>query len=170
MLIKAHQYYPTGYRTPLPEDRSKGDIIPDAELAELWQALCIDRGLFHSFDFKDRVITCVKRLFGDFGEWLDAQDANTKITDQGYQLIKDTLGYIATGHRDVMIISRSAIIAQQYAEGHYEDKNVANRKTRLRELLRGLPSEYLYDWLQHRDGFEDMLCTCIFMFGTELRK
>lgn len=170
MLAKAHQYYPTGFRTPLPEDRSKGDIIPDSEIVALYRALCTDRSLYDSFEYKDRVISCVKRLFGNFGEWLDAQDTNARISDQGYQLIKDTLEYINTGNRSVMIISRAAIIEQQYRDGVYEDNNVAGRKTRLRDSLRGLPSEVFFDWLQHRDGFEDMLCTCHFMFGTELRK
>lgn len=170
MQINAYQYYPTGYRRPLDESQSKGDILPDAELVSLWQALCKDRSLFDSFEYKDRVIQCVKRLFGDFAEWLDAQDKNVKITDHGYQFIIDTIGYIDTGHRDVMIITRSNIIAQQYYAGVYEDKAVAARKTRLRDLLRTRPSEFVYQWLQHRDGFEDMLCTSVFLFGTELRK
>lgn len=170
MQLKAYQYYPTGYRSPLSEDRSKGDILPDAELVELWGLIRRDPGLYDSFEYKDRVIQCVKRLFGDFGEWLDAQDANAKITNHGYELLKDTVGYINSGHRDVMIISRSAIIAQQYEGGIYEDQAVASRKTRLRDLLRVKPSEFIFQWLQHRDGFEDMLCTSVFLFGTELRK
>lgn len=170
MLNKSYQYYPTGYRTPLLPDQVKGDIVPDAELLTMWQLLSRDRAVYDSFEFKDQVLVRVKALFGNFAEWLDAQDANPKITSQAYELIKDTINYINTGRRDVMIISRTSLVAQQYSDGIFDDPKVTLRKTRLRELLQVPTSEVFYHWLKHRDGFEDMLCTSIFLFGTELRK
>lgn len=170
MLNRSFQYYPTGYRTPLTNDQVKGDIVPDAELAAMWRALSRDRSIFDSFEFKDQLLTRVKTLFGDFADWLDAQDANPKLTDHAYELIKDTIGYINTGKRSIMVISRVALVTQQYEDGIFEDPKVALRKTRLRELLLVKPSEVFYHWLKHRDGFEDMLCTSNFLFGTELRK
>lgn len=170
MLNKSYQYYPTGCRTLLADNQTKSDVMPDATLSALWRSLSNDRSLADTFEFKDQVIVQVKNLFGDFGVWLDEQDNNAKLTNHTYELLKDTIEYINTGRRSIMIISRVAIVKQQYLDGIYVDENVALRKTRLRELLLVKPSEFVQHWLKHRDGFDDMLCTSNFLFGTELRK
>lgn len=170
MGISAYQYYPSGARRILGEDEKKGDIEVDFEITELNHKLNLMRREYHSFEFRDSVIECVKRLFGDFGDWLDAQEDNAKLSEHAYEFIKETIEFINTGKRPVLIITRASILRQEMKGGFQDDVKVATRKTRLRDMLHVDPKNFVFAWSQHRGGFEDMLCTSVFLFGTDFRE
>lgn len=168
MLSKAYQGYPMGFRSPL-NDRMKTETTVDLELAKLWRDMQDGRISHESWEFRSQVIDCTKRLFGDFLEWLDAQDQNTKISQNGYDFIVDTIQFINTGRRTVSIATRTGIITTEIRTDKYENLSAAGRTTKLRELLKVHPREVIFEWVKHKDGFSDMLCTINFLFGTDMR-
>lgn len=164
-----YQYYPTGYRVPLVDGPRTENAI-DVQVAALYNEFKSNPANCENFEFRQQVIECAKRLFGQFHGWLDAQDHNVKISKHAYDFIEDTLEFISTGRRPIEILSRLGIIDSERASGKYENDKAEQRRTRLRDKLSVPSREYLYHWLRHRGGFEDMLCTLNFIFGTDFRK
>ena len=164
MKLTAYQYYPLGFRSPI-RDGFRTETIPDPAWATLYAEFQSGTVNAESMEFRMRVIAMARRLFGNFNEWLDAQDQNPKISDQAYQLVQDTVTYLNLGRRPVDISCRSGIIADQIRNNRYSNPKAVERRTRLRDQLQVDRSDVLFRWVQPRDGFGDLVQSLNVFFG-----
>jgi hypothetical protein len=169
MLNTSFQYYPTGFRVPLNQD-TKRETAVDTVLLDILANYKKGNVSPFMFAFYDELVLTINRLIPDFIDFLDANDQNTKISQQAYEFLADTIAYINTGKRPVTINSRMSICASEVQSDTYENKFAAQRKTMLRNLLRVPAKDIVFAWLRHKDGVVDMLCTLQFIFATDFRK
>lgn len=163
-----YQNYPTGFRSPLGLGK-KYETSVDSELAEFLSKLNNNEYRIDSWSTRDKLFRITKRLFGNFAEWVIAQDKNDAISQNAYEMIADTISFINKGRRPVALSSRRAIITMEVADGVYRNEVAARRTTTLLDSIDFPAAEYLYRWVNQPDGFGDMLCTVRFIFGSELR-
>lgn len=169
MLDYSFQYFPSGYRCPL-KDGIKNEIISDPDVALLWKEYKLGLADPLSFDTQQRLIRCANRLFGNFSEFLTANDQNTRISEQGYEFLKDTIEFITTGKRTVSISSRTGIMATEVRMHRTENPKASARKVKLKDLLDSIHDrDVLWCWLKHRNGIMDLLSTVNILFAVELR-
>lgn len=168
MFNTVYQVYPMGFRSPLSEGvKSQTDV--DFEIVQLYKEFKTGKRHVDSFEFRKKVIQATRRLLGFFPEWLDAQDKNTKISESAYELLVDTIEFINTGNRPIALEVRMGIMATEQLMNTYENAAAAGRTTKLRDLLLIKPDEVIFTWINHRDGFFDMLCTIHSIFGLNPR-
>lgn len=164
----SYQIYPTGFRRPLGLD-VKTETKVDTQLLEFNRKLAIHEYRIDAWPVRDELFRMVRRLFGNFGDWLMAQDKNTAISQTAYDLIGEVIDFIETGRRPVDLNSRIAIINMESADNIYGNVVADRRTTTLLSRLKFPPEEYLFRWVNQPDGVIDMLCTVNFIFGSELR-
>lgn len=168
MKPNGYQSYPSGYRSPVWGTRLM-TIAPDPQIVSLmskYQAYLLGEDVW---EFKATLIAETRRLFGDFSEWLEAQDDNVYISQTAYDLIVDTINFIKTGKRVISLSAYRGIIAMERKHGTYHSDNAERRVSSLKELLTFPTHDYIHMWLMHPNGMEDMLCTVHFIFGTEVQ-
>lgn len=168
MPANFYQYYPTGFRVPL-DDSAKQEIACDAELQSLLVQYQNRKLPLTAFTSYDPLIVLAKKLIGNFVDFLDANDTNSKISEQGYLFLADCVEFINTGKRTVSINSRIAIMQNEFASGQYENPNAVRRRTMLRNQLAVPAVDFIFAWVRHRGGLTDMLCTLQFLFATDFR-
>lgn len=164
MMLTAFQYYPLGFRSPV-RDGFRTETIADPVWAQHYADFRNGKVSGDSMEFRLRTIEIARRLFGNFNDWLDAQDQNTKISDQAYELVRDTVIFINTGRRPISLSSRIGIIADQRQHGSYDNPRAAERRTKLRNELTCSRSDFLYRWVQPTGGFADLVQTLDLFFG-----
>lgn len=161
--------YPSGFRSPIGL-ANKGPIQPDPELVKFLDDLRAHRCHQESWATRDRFYTIARRLFGDFGAWLDLQEINPEISQTAYDMIADTIDFINKGRRSVMSTSRMAVIKTEVQMKTYYRNIATRRTTTLRARANFRLDDYIFYWANQPDGFADMLCIVSFIFGTDLRK
>lgn len=164
MNLVAYQYYPLGFRSPI-RDSFRTETIPDPAWTQLYADYKNGKVNGESIEFRMQVIAIARRLFGNFNEWLDAQDQNPKISEQAYELVVDTIRFLNVGRRPVDISCRIGIIADQIVNNRYSNPKAVERRTKLRDLLQVDRSEVLFRWVQPRGGFGDLVQTLNVFFG-----
>ena len=165
MFTGTYQVSPLGFRSPIGNGE-KTATEPDAQIVNLYKQFKSGQRSLLSFEYRDEVISCVRRLFGYFPEWLDAQDRNTRISEQSYELLRDTIEYLNTGVRPVALFSRLGIMGTEISMNSYQNASAAGRTTRLLDELKVNPNEFIHRWVTvDSDGFYDMLCTAYILFG-----
>jgi len=164
MNLTAYQYYPLGFRSPI-RNGFRTETIPDPAWVTLYNDYKNGRISGDSMEFRLKVIAIARRLFGNFNEWLDAQDQNPKISEQAYELVKDTIQFLNMGRRPVDVSCRVGIIADQLANNRYSNPKAVERRTKLRDLLQIERSDVLFKWVQPQGGFSDLVQTLNVFFG-----
>lgn len=162
------QYYPTGFRSPLLLEDKK-ETAPDADLVEFMRKSKAHLHSISSWSTRRDFYEIAKRLYGDFGAWLDAQDSNPDISQTAYDMIYETLRYIETGRRPISLATRMAIINVEAENGVTSRTPTSAKMPSLRSTLKFNPSRYMYLWANQEDGFSDMLCVTNFIFGSQTR-
>ena len=124
-----------------------------------------------SFEYKREVIETCIRLYGDFYRWLHYQLIKNRFMHGiNQEFLIDTLWFIKTGHRQMMLPTWESLITQ------YPDMEAEKRQQRLDDItLDGFMtspgnwvnpySNYIEEWTSHPDGFNDMLYTTYLLFG-----
>lgn len=162
------QNYPSGFRAPLWL-AEKRETTADPELLAFMEKSKRHRHVITDWTTREQFYTIAKRLFGNFAEWLDAQEQNPDISETAYDMIRDTLHFIETGVRPLPVAVRISIITTEVTNGVYHNALVKRRTTTLRSSACIDLSRYMYLWVNQPGGFDDMLCTVNFIFGSELR-
>lgn len=123
-----------------------------------------------SFEFKKEVIKSCIRLYGNFYSWLKYQLlANRFLYGVNQNFLIDTLLYIKTGEREMMLPVWESIITQ------YPDMEGVKPPRLDDSMLEGFLSSsansdnpysnYISEWTSHPDGIYDMLYTTYLLFG-----
>lgn len=165
MNIQSYQFSPVGFRSPLYEG-GKTEPEPDDLITTAWEKLTTDpKGEANSWEFRRKVINRAMDLFRFFPEWLQAQEENPKLTPHMRAFLEDTLSFINTGRRRMAIVSR-AYCLQAELELPNKPKYRRGRSTpKLKMMLNIDGKDYMYHWLKHDNGFEDLLATVNVIFG-----
>ncbi len=169
MLDYNFQYWPSGFRSPL-QDGVKNEILPHPDVVKLMQQYRTGEADVLSLTTQLELIRLANLLFGKFSEFVTANDQNTRISQQGYEFLVDTIEFIRTGHRSVSIASRTGVMATEARIGQYDNPKAAVRKERLKDLLDFVHDrDVVWCWLKHRNGIVDLLSTVNVLFAAELR-
>lgn len=163
-----YQKYPTGFRTELGLG-TKSETQPDAELVRFMERLAKNEINVLSWKVRNEFFQIAKRLYGGFGQWIDAQQENPNISQTAYDMIADTLDFISGKARTISVQTRFAIMNTESANGAYNRSVEGRRSTPLRDHMRFPSNEFMYRWVNQPDGFSDMLCTTNLIFGKTLR-
>jgi len=162
----AYDITPQGFRVPLYDDKRRGDG-PDSLVVESCALLASDpSGFTHSWDFQRKIINRGLDLFGDFHQFLKAQDMHGNLTVHQRGFLEDTVQFIRTGKRSMSIETRIMCLMAEMGHKH-PTIFTPSRSTRSLVDMLGLPSEdYMYHWIGHARGFTDMVCTLNVIFGS----
>jgi hypothetical protein len=165
MNVQSYQYSPAGYRSPLYEG-SKGEPEPDDLITQYWAvALTNPKGEANCWEFRRKLINRSLDLFRHFPDWLNAQEDNPKMTPHMRAFLEDTLSFINTGRRRMAIFPRAhCIVAEQeiFPKPKYRQSRSAPK---LKAMLNVDGKDYMYHWLKHDNGFDDLLATVNVIFG-----
>ena len=142
---------------------------PDAKIAELHFSNYTTFVNNESFAFKRDVIhTCI-RLYGNFYRWLEYQLIHNRFLHGVNQdFLIDTLWYIKTGERKMMLPVWESIITQYPDMEGIKPSRVSDSmiESFLQNTSRdNVYSNYLSEWTSHPDGIYDMLYTTYLLFG-----
>lgn len=143
---------------------------PDTKVVELHRSNYTSLINNESFEFKREVIQTCIRLYGNFYAWLRYQLLmNRFLYDVNQEFLIDTLWYIKTGERKMMLPVWESILTQYPDIG--EVKPVRLDNTMLESFLRASGnsvnpySNYISEWISHPGGIYDMLYTTYLLFG-----
>lgn len=169
-MIKPNGYqsYPTGYRSPVWGTRLM-TIAPDVQIARLMKSYRSRLLDIDAWEFKATLVAETRRLFGNIKDWVEAQDQNVYISQTAYDLIAETINFIKTGKRCVSLRAHMGIIDMEREMGTFSNDNAERRITSLGDLLTFPVDDYIFMWIQHPNGLDDMLCTVHYIFGTDLQ-
>lgn len=161
----AYDITPQGFRVPLYDDKRRGDG-PDGLVVESHALLSSDStGFTHSWEFQRKIMNRGLDLFGDFTQFLKAQDMHGYLTLHQRAFLEDTLQFIRTGKRSMSIDTRVMLLTAEMAE-KFPSRFTPSRNTRsLVEQLGRTGEDYMYHWIGHARGFTDMVCTLNVIFG-----
>ena len=175
--MESAKLYPGGVVNRLGGDKhlheTYGRLIitkPDEKVAELYRSNFTAFVNNDTFEFKKEVIETCIRLYGDFYNWLQYQlKMNRFVYGVNQEFLIDTLWYIKTGERKVMLPVWESIITQYPDMGDVKSKLLDD--TMVLSFLSN-PSNYtnpssgyIAEWTSHPDGFYDMLYTTYLLFG-----
>lgn len=142
---------------------------PDEEIIALYKERNASYIRNESFEFKKKVITCAIRLYGNFYPWLDFQlKRNRFIHDLNQEFLIDTLKFIKTGERSMMLHMWENLL-EQYPDTLQRKQPITDLMTL--EYLENIDyvenpfSDYIVEWTTQKDGFYDMLYTTYLLFG-----
>jgi len=164
--------YPFGFRAILrsltngrPLGRSDGDL----EVATLYSDYYAKAEGYDTWDFKQRVFRSAIRLFGNnFNLWALQQLDSPYINDKCVRCIADTVKFIATGDRDMVVIHWGDLLDADPVEVTTPSSKL---RVELRKQLSSLVSAdgpgFLYRWLKHENGFDDLLLSLSIFFGPD---
>lgn len=144
---------------------------PDTKIIELHRSNYTAFINNDSFEFKREAIANCIRLYGNFYVWLKYQLFYNRFlhgTNQDFLL--DTLWYIKTGERKMMLPVWESIITQYPDIGpvkpvRHSDITIANFIDSDSNLVNPY-SNYITEWTSHPDGLNDMLYTTYLLFGS----
>lgn len=165
MQIHSYQYTPMGYRSPLYEG-SKGEPEADDLITRAWAVALTDtHGEYASWEFKRKVINRAMDLFRYFPDWLNAQDDNPKLTPHMRAFLEDTLSFINSGRRRMAVTTRALCMITEQEMSSKPVYRPGRNAPKLKSMLSGDGKDYMYKWLKHDNGFNDLLATVNVIFG-----
>lgn len=161
-----YQNTPQGFRIPLYDTQRRADG-PDELVMTAQRTLLADTtGVTHTWEWQRHTVNRILDLFGDFREFLRAQEDNSTITVHQRLFLEDTVDYINTGTRKMSIESRLMLLAMEANERSPSLYQSHRGERTLAQLLRVPHDDYMYHWLTHDGGFSDMVCTANGIFGS----
>lgn len=139
-------------------------IKPDAEIAELYHTQILKPASLLDFEFKQAVVKCCLRLYGNFKAWLKKQLANNDFI-HGYnqEFLLDTYNFIMNGERKVMIPTWMSLV-EEFPDMTRDPAFMQNHIKKIEDEL-GSNEDFICRWASHKDGLLDMLCTTYMLFG-----
>ncbi|UQT03505.1 hypothetical protein KODAMA_00380 [Serratia phage vB_SmaM-Kodama] len=165
MKLQSFQYTPMGFRSPLYGEQ-KTEPVPDQLIMESWQQMLTDRGeATNAWAFRRKVINRALDRLRYFPDWLAAQDNNTKLSKQMRAFLEDTVTYINTGKRPMSLTVRIACLATERSMDNIPTFIPSRHTPSLRKMLTVKAEDYMWHWLKHDGGFNDMVCTLNVLFG-----
>lgn len=151
---------------------STGKLIvtkPDKKIIELHRSNYTTFVNNESFAFKRDVIHACIRLYGNFYQWLEYQlIRNRFLHGVNQEFLIDTLWYIKTGERKMMLPVWESIITQYPDMEGVKPSRIDDSmiESFLKNSNRANPySNYISEWTSHPDGIYDMLYTTYLLFG-----
>ena len=151
---------------------STGKLIvtkPDTKIIELHRSNYTTFVNNESFAFKRDVIHACIRLYGNFYQWLENQQIRNRLLHADNQeFLIDTLWYIKTGERKMMLPVWESIITQYPDMEGVKPSRIDDSmiESFLKNSNRANPySNYISEWTSHPDGIYDMLYTTYLLFG-----
>jgi hypothetical protein len=97
-MITTYQSYPSGFRVPVVTG-FRTDTAGDPQVAEFMRVLSTSRTTRVKYwEFRRNVLITAMKLFGDFREFLAAQEDNAAISPHQRNLLMDTIQYINCGN------------------------------------------------------------------------
>lgn len=124
--------------------------------------------------FRDRFIKVMQdNLSTRSGNWFILQDSNQQVTDLKSQFLVDTVRFIFTGRRRLAITAWGDLLAND--NGTTTD---AIKRSAVYDLCKELGFEtsldteinrFIQHWLSQDKGFDDMVFTGYYLFGTKDR-
>ncbi|CAM8750689.1 virion structural protein [Klebsiella phage vB_KpM_FBKp24] len=165
MNIQSYQYTPVGFRSPLYEG-SKAEAVADDLITRYWQIATTDpKGEANTWEFRRKLINRAMDLFRFFPEWLQAQEDNPKLTPHMRAFLEDTLSFINTGRRRMGIVPRAYCLQTERELATTPKYRSGRSAPKLKMMLNVDGKDYMYHWLKHDNGFEDLLATVNVIFG-----
>lgn len=165
MHIQSYQYSPNGFRSPLYNEEKREPEADPLVLKE-WQTLITGhRGEANTWEFRRKSINHAIDLLRHLPDWLHAQEDNPRMTPHMRAFLEDTIQYINVGRRRMSIIARSGCLFHEQ-DAAKRPKYIRSRHApRLKDMLNVDGKDYMYHWLKHDNGFDDMLATVNVLFG-----
>lgn len=161
-MITTYQSYPSGFRVPVVTG-FRTDTAGDPQVAEFMRVLSTSRTTrVNSWEFRRNVLITAMKLFGDFREFLAAQEDNAAISPHQRNFLTDTLQYINCGKRPFSVRMRMELIQAERLDGY---NTWPTRPMGLFQKLMVPVEDYMYCWQQHDQGFIDLVCTLNLIFG-----
>lgn len=148
-------------------------FVSNAHVEDLWKQFKNGDKFLSSFAFRKKILVVALKAFGtrSFYEWCLLQDSNPHITDMQKRFINDTLNYINTGKRTVIIQSWLRLVSSPDTAINGSD----SVELKLGEYFQhNEPLHYrqcdsvatiLKKWLSNKNGFEDLIGTLHVLFG-----
>ncbi|UQT03151.1 hypothetical protein TOTORO_02880 [Serratia phage vB_SmaS-Totoro] len=165
MKLQSFQYTPMGFRSPLYGEQ-KTEPSPDPLIMEAWQTMLTDRGeATNAWSFRRKVINRALDRLRFLPDWLASQDNNDKLTKQMRAFLVDTVTFINTGKRPMSLTARLACMATERSMENAPAFIQTRHTPSLRKMLAVNPDDYMWHWLKHEGGFNDMVCTLNVLFG-----
>lgn len=152
-------------------NESFGKLIvtkPDVKIAELHRSNFTTFVNNESFAFKRDLIHTAIRLYGNFYKWLRYQlIQNRFIHGVNQEFLIDTLWYIKTGERKMMLPIWESIITQYPDMENVKPSRINDSmiESFLDSSKTNPYSNYIAEWTSHPDGIYDMLYTTYLLFG-----
>ncbi len=161
----AYDITPQGFRVPLYDDKRRGDA-PDQLVVESCALLASDpSGYTHTWEFQRKIINRGLDLFGDFRDFLRAQDKAAGLTLHQRGFLEDTLQFICKGSRPMSIDTRAMCLAMEKEQSSPPRFTPTRNSRQLVDMLTVDGNDYMYHWIGHARGFTDMVCTLNVIFG-----
>lgn len=139
---------------------SQGDASIDT-LYNLYMSRSVNTA---SWSFRQQVLAQALRLFGNFSDWLEHQRNSPSVTGFNREFLEDTVNYIQTGQRKMLILNWIELMdevdaRERPAVAHASVVSMSNSKT----------VQVLQAWCAHTDGIEDLVQTLYVLFGHKHR-
>lgn len=164
-MITTYQNYPSGFRTPVVGEY-RTDTQADPQVASYMATLTTAIGSrVNSWEFRRNVLIHANELFGDFRGFLMAQRDNTALSPHQRAFLSDTIQYINSGKRPLALRTRVELIHAEKGEGY---NTYPSDRVDLSAKLAVPVEDYMYHWINHGEGFIDLLCTLDLIFGEPL--
>lgn len=165
MRVQSYQYSPLGYRSPLYGE-VKETPEADAIIVECWQKMITElNGNAGTWEFYRKAINRSLDLLGYLPDWLEAQEGNSRLTPHMRALVEDTLSFINTGKRRIAVTSRAQCILFEKSSEVIPSYRAGRNAPKLKSMLNVRGEDYMFHWLNHPGGFNDMLATMNVLFG-----
>lgn len=158
--------YPRLYTSLQP---GSGDIIAstgDVGL-ELLYKLFYDRTFNNeNWAYRQSVLQAAIKLFGEFSHWLDFQYADTRISGLNREFLDDTVRFITTGEREVVVENWLELVAEAGLSNQAAPSTQIAATPIARNAFAGRSTiRVLQQWCSKSGGFEDLIRTLYILFG-----
>lgn len=157
--------HPRFFTTITPADEQTVVVSEgDASIDTLYDIYVCRKVNTASWTFRSEVLRQALRLFGNFQEWLEYQRANPAISGYNRDFLEDTVRYIQTGQRQMLVLNWVELMD----EIDYRERPVTTRVP-LTLLSNANTVQVLQTWCSHTDGVEDLVQTLYVLFGHKHR-
>ena len=120
----------------------------------------------NTFDFHELILTAALSAFGTtkFIEWLEIQSKSPNVTYVHSKFLLDTLKFIETGKREMVLENWEPLLNSHALSGEYE--NIIDDALRLNKNVRIIDlKDVIRFWCGHPGGLTDLLTTLHILFG-----
>lgn len=126
------------------------------------------------WEYRDKFITLTQELLNSRTNWFLMQDSNNLVSDIKIKFILDTVRFIFTGRRQIAINAWGDLLGAD--NGKTTD---VLKRTMIYDYLKELDivssdalalNNFIQNWVSKPNGFDDMVFTIYYLFGTKQKK